>query len=209
MTLLNQRYKILKQIGEGAAAKVMLARDQFTGRNVAIKQAHDVLSRHARFASRWQREISLMVQLQHPRVVPIIDGNAQLSSSSDRLFMVMPFAEQGTLEDQFRSGCLVEEAIRWLIQVLEGLASIHSKGVLHQDIKPENILLSKGQVWLADFSVARTKAELQWVSDEITGTPEWYAPEQMLRLSSEIGPWTDLYAWGKIFGQVIQAAGPS
>ena len=50
--------------------------------------------------------------------------------------MVMPFAEQGTLEDQFRSGCLVE-AIRWLIQVLEGLASIHSKGVLHQDIKPE------------------------------------------------------------------------
>ena len=60
-------------------------------------------------------------------------------------------------------------------------------------------------MWLADFSVARTKAELQWVSDEITGTPEWYAPEQMLRLSSEIGPWTDLYAWGKIFGQVIQA----
>ena len=74
MTLLNQRYKILKQIGEGAAAKVMLARDQFTGRNVAIKQAHDALSsRPIRFALA-TRDFPYG-PASAPRVVPIIDGN--------------------------------------------------------------------------------------------------------------------------------------
>ena len=200
MISFDERYKIQSKLGEGASAVVYLATDALTKKTVAIKIAHDVLTKHARFTGRWQREVILLTSLQHPRVVPLLDAQLQ----GGRLAMVMAYAKDNSLEFQLSNGCTVSQALKWLIQVLEGLAHVHSFGVIHQDIKPENILVNDdGNVWLADFSVARTRAELLTNRQDVTGTPEWYSPEQRLRLASEIGPWSDLYSWGKMLERLI------
>jgi serine/threonine protein kinase len=190
-------------LGEGASATVFLATDTLTGQAVAIKRALDIMARHARFAGRWQREVIVLQTLQHERVVPLIDATF---AKGKPLTMVMAFAGEGDLEGKLHNGCTGHEALTWLYQALEGLAHIHSFGVIHQDIKPDNILIGpNGGAWLADFSVARTRAELLTNPQDVTGTPGWYAPEQQLRLASEVGPWTDLFSWGKMLELVISS----
>lgn len=200
-----ERYVIEEKKGEGASAVVFLGKDVYTNKKVAMKVAHTILAKHAKFSSRWQREVILLHQLQHKRVVPLLD--AQMNSS-DRLCMIMGFAGQGDLEQKLLQGTTAKEALQWLLESLEGLAHVHSFGVVHQDIKPDNILINdEGQVWLADFSVARTRAEMISNRQEITGTPEYYSPEQRTKLATEVGPWSDLYAWGKILEQILQSLG--
>ena len=198
-----ERYIIKEKKGEGASAVVFSGIDVYTQKKVAMKVAHTILAKHAKFASRWQREVILLHMLQHKRVVPLFD--AQLKSS-ERLCMIMGFAEQGDLEQRLLRGATAKEVLGWLLEALEGLAHIHSFGVVHQDIKPDNILINdEGHVWLADFSVARTQAEMISNRQEITGTPEYYSPEQRSKIATEVGPWSDLYAWGKILEQVLQS----
>ncbi len=198
-----ERYVIEEKKGEGASAVVFLGTDVYTNKKVAMKVAHTILAKHAKFSSRWQREVILLHQLQHKRIVPLLDAQMK---SSERLCMVMGFAGQGDLEQKMLKGSTANEVLRWLLEVLEGLAHVHSFGVVHQDIKPDNILINdEGQVWLADFSVARTRAEMISNRQEITGTPEYYSPEQRSKIATEVGPWSDLYAWGKILEQVLQS----
>ena len=198
---MTERYTIKRKLGEGASATVLLATDELTGQQVAIKRALDIMARHARFAGRWQREVIVLQTLQHARIVPLIDATF---SKGKPLTMVMAFASEGDLEGKLQNGCTFKQALGWLYETLEGLAHIHSFGVIHQDIKPDNILIGPdNNAWLADFSIARTRAELLINPQDVTGTPEWYAPEQQLRLASEVGPWTDLFAWGKILELVI------
>ena len=200
---MSERYTIERKLGEGASASVLLATDTRTNQLVAIKTAHDVMARHARFAGRWQREVILLQTLQHPRIVPLLDATF---TQGQKLTMVMPFAAQGSLEDKLLQGCSLNNALKWMFETLEGLAYIHSFDIIHQDVKPDNVLISEdGSAWLADFSVARTRAELLTNSQDVTGTPEWYAPEQRMRLASEVGPWSDLYAWGKMLGQILSS----
>lgn len=200
-----ERYVIEEKKGEGASAVVFLGKDVYTDQKVAMKIAHTILAKHAKFSSRWQREVILLHQLQHKRIVPLFDAQMK---ASDRLCMIMGFATQGNLEQKLLKGAVVEDALRWLLEALEGLAHVHSFGVVHQDIKPDNILINdQGQVWLADFSVARTRAEMISNRQEITGTPEYYSPEQRAKIATEVGPWSDLYAWGKILEQVLQSLG--
>ena len=200
---MTERYTIEHKLGEGASALVFLATDTLTNQPVAIKRALEVMARHARFAGRWQREVIMLQTLQHPNVVPLIDATF---AKGKPLTMVMALAAQGDLEGKLRNGCTGKQALGWLYQTLEGLAHIHSFGVIHQDIKPDNVLIGEdGTAWLADFSVARTRAELLTNPQDVTGTPGWYAPEQQLRLAAEVGAWTDLFAWGKMLEQVISS----
>ena len=200
-----ERYIIEEKKGEGASAVVFLGKDSYTNKKVAMKVAHTILAKHAKFSSRWQREVILLHQLQHKRIVPLLDAQMK---SSERLCMVMGFATQGDLEQKLLKGSTAQDALQWLLEALEGLAHVHSFGVVHQDIKPDNILINdEGHVWLADFSVARTRAEMISNRQEITGTPEYYSPEQRAKLATEVGPWSDLYAWGKILEQVLQSLG--
>ena len=200
---MTKRYTIERKLGEGASATVLLATDTLTNQPVAIKRALEVMARHARFAGRWQREVIVLQTLQHPCIVPLIDATF---AKGKPLTMVMAFAEGGDLEGKLANGCTGKQALDWLYQTLQGLAHIHSFGVIHQDIKPDNVLIGpKGTAWLADFSVARTRAELLTNPQDVTGTPGWYAPEQQLRLASEVGPWTDLFAWGKMLEVVISS----
>lgn len=200
---MSERYIIERKLGEGASASVLLATDTRTNQLVAIKTAHDVMARHARFAGRWQREVIVLQTLQHPRIVPLLDATF---TQGKKLTMVMPFAAKGSLEDKLLKGCTLKNALKWMLETLEGLAYIHSFDIIHQDVKPDNVLISEeGSAWLADFSVARTRAELLTNSQDVTGTPEWYAPEQRMRLASEVGPWSDLYAWGKMLGQILSS----
>lgn len=199
---MTERYTIERKLGEGASASVFLATDALTGEKVAIKRALEIMSRHARFAGRWQREVIVLQTLQHPRIVPLLDATF---AKGKPLTMVMKVAN-GDLEGRLTEGCTGKQALRWLYQTLEGLVHMHSFGVIHQDMKPDNVLISPdGNAWLADFSVARTRAELLTNPHDVTGTPGWYAPEQQLRLASEIGPWTDLFSWGKMLELVISS----
>lgn len=198
---MTDRYIIDRKLGDGASANVFLATDQRTGQKVAIKQALEIMARHARFAGRWQREIIVLQTLQHPRIVPLIDASF---SKGQPLTMVMAFASEGDLEGKLRDGCTFRQALEWMFQTLEGLAHIHSFGVIHQDIKPDNVLIGPEKTaWIADFSIARTRSEILTNPQDVTGTPEWYAPEQQLRLAAEVGPWTDLFAWGKMLEQIL------
>jgi len=121
---LTERYTIERKLGEGASASVFLATDTMTGEKVAIKRALEIMSRHARFAGRWQREVIVLQTLQHPRIVPLLDATF---AKGKPLTMVMKVAE-GDLEGRLTEGCTGKEALHWLYQTLEGLVHIHSFG---------------------------------------------------------------------------------
>ena len=148
-------------------------------------------------------KVIVLQTLQHPCVVPLIDATFAKGSP---LTMVMAFASEGDLEGKLRTGCTGKQALEWLYQTLQGLAHIYAFGVVHQDIKPDNILIGPDSTaWLARFFSGQNACRTVDNPQDVTGTPGWYAPEQQLRLASEVGPWTDLFAWGKMLEQVISS----
>jgi serine/threonine protein kinase len=181
-------------IAEGGAGRVFEGRHRATGEAVAIK----LLTTGGKPGQRaaFQREAHAMARFDHPHLLPVYEYGHTLEGQP---FMVMPLAEHGDLHryvkrlDWVTAGTI-------LVQVLEGLAHAHAHGVVHCDLKPENVLLRSAQggvrAQLADFGIAqalRNTAD----SGSIRGTPHYMAPEQLIE-TALIGPTTDIYALGCI-----------
>src|SRR5687768_10156340 len=132
------RYVIDREIGHGGMATVYLARDVRHERMVAIKVLRpDVTAMLG--ADRFLREIRITATLQHPHILTLIDSG----EANGRLYYVMPLAEGQSLRDRLADGPLeVSEAVRYLRDVLDALGYAHARGVVHRDIKPDNIMLS-------------------------------------------------------------------
>src|SRR3954471_8207132 len=146
------RYAIERELGRGGTAIVYLARDERTGESVAVKVLRSDLAESVSVA-RFLREIRLTQQLKDPHVVPVLDSGEQ----DGQPFLVMPHMEGGTLRQLLtrETQLPMDRALTIIRSIATALAHAHSIGIVHRDVKPENILFSGGEARLADFGIAR------------------------------------------------------
>ena len=174
------RYAIEREVGAGGMARVYAADDLRHRRKVAIKVLKPELT-EAFGPERFLREIETSASLRHPHILPLFDSG----DTGDSLFFVMPFVEGESLRARLdRDGPLpVEEAIQIAAEVADALNYAHNRGIIHRDVKPENILLEGGHAVVADFGIARAMRSTQ--SPALTqtgtslGTPRYMSPEQV------------------------------
>ena len=202
---LPERYTLIDKIGEGATCAVYQAQDTLLNRPVAFKIVRRNLAMHARFRARFAREVALSAEVVHPRVIPVLD-TGRLEDGCP--FVSLAFADQGSLSDLLKRRPPMRDAIRVINQVLDALAHMHARGVLHQDLKPANVLLHSGpngevNAWIADLGVAGDMADLALQQQGMGGTPVWMAPEQRHGRYAELGPATDLYAVGLMLFEIL------
>ena len=197
------KYSILEEIGRGGFATVYRAEDTALGREVALKVLDPLLMRDEAFVARFQREARAAARLEHPQIVPIYDVGA----SAGRLFIAMRLVRGGSLAHTLAEGKRFpwEEMLQILKQVGDALRYAHAEGVIHRDIKPDNILLDeRSGAMLSDFGFARlvgTSSMTQSISGGIVGTPAYMAPE--IWEDAEATPATDVYALGCVVYEML------
>src|SRR4051794_21483558 len=186
------RYSIDRELGRGGMGVVYLAHEVHLDRLVAIKLLPPEKSRLQLLRDRFLREARLAAKLSHPHIIPIhavdeVDGF---------VFYVMAFVDGETLAQRVRSRGPVSasEGARVLREVAWALAYAHAQGLVHRDVKPDNILLefSSGRALVADFGIAAAEGDAS--ADGVSGTPEFMSPEQAL--GGEIDARSDLYGLG-------------
>ncbi len=206
--VLVDQYEIDREIGRGGMATVYLANDRKHGRVVAVKVLLAEL-RDALGADRFSREIRTVARLHHPHILPLYDSG----EANGVLFFVMPYIEGESLRALLdREGSTdLELATRIARQVGDALDFAHSHGVVHRDVKPENILLVAGHALLSDFGVARALApnHLQTLTaaGAALGTPYYMSPEQASG-ERDIDGRSDLYALGCIIFEMLHGSRP-
>lgn len=202
-------YRIIKKLGAGAMATVYLAKQISLDRMVAIKLMPRRFSSDAKFIERFYREGRAAAKFNDQNIVAAYD----VGQSGDQHYFVMEFVDGETVHDRItRSGRIPErEAIEIVRQVASALKHAHSQGFIHRDIKPKNIMLSKGGVVkLADLGLARGVSDREAAEAEAGkayGTPYYISPEQIRGLR-EIGPAADLYGLGATFYHMVAGRVP-
>src|SRR5436190_3374461 len=203
------KYRIERELGSGGMATVYLAEDLKRHRRVAIKVLRDDLSASVG-AERFLREIEIAAHLQHPNILPLLDSG----EAGGRLFYVMPFVEGHSLRHRLNREheLPVGEAVRLLVEIVDALTYAHARGVVHRDIKPDNVMLSGRHGLIADFGVARAISNATNPS-QITslgvalGTPAYMSPEQATADPS-VDHRTDIYAVGVLAYELIAGTVP-
>lgn len=205
---LGERYALEREVGRGAMATVYLARDVRNQQSVAIKIMHGALA-NALGTERFLREIEIARSLSHPNIVPVSDsGNA-----GELLYYIMPYVEGESLFDRLeRERQLpLEDALRITHDVAGALGYAHSRGVLHRDVKPENVLLAGGRALVADFGLARAigAADYQKLTATgiMVGTVYYMSPEQ-LRGDRNLDQRADIYGLGCILYEMLTGEPP-
>lgn len=207
---LPDRYVPTRKVGEGATGVVYHAEDRVLGTEVAVKVVRSNLALHRRFRARFAREVAISARIVHPHVVPVHDTGTLATGEP---FVALGYAAGGSLADLLQVRPPLGEVLRLVDEVLDALAAIHARSLLHQDLKPSNVLLAPGtdgqiHAWVADLGVADTLAELTRDRKSISGTPGYMAPEQLLHRTQDLGPWTDLYAVGLILYETLAGERP-
>lgn len=203
------RYTIERELGHGGMATVYLARDVKHDRAVAVKVLHPELS-HAVTAARFLREIRIAARLQSPHVLPLFDSG----EANGLLYYVMPYVDGPSLRDLLaRQGALApSEAMRLLRDIVDGLAHAHRHGVVHRDIKPDNVMIAERHAIVVDFGVAKAVSDAA-SAHQLTGigislgTPAYMAPEQVAA-GGTIDHRADIYAVGVLAYEMLSGAPP-
>ncbi|TVQ39394.1 MAG: hypothetical protein EA370_04720 [Wenzhouxiangella sp.] len=186
------RYRVIAPLGRGGMAAVYRAEESSLGREVALKVLPAELMDQPGFLERFEREAQLIAQLEHPNIVPLYASGIDEGIP----WMALRLLGHGTLQERLELGELgTEEGLQLFAQVAKALDHAHAQGVLHRDLKPQNVLLgTDGSAYLADFGIARIlsgNSELTGTG-MMLGTPSYMAPEQAL--GQELGPACDFYA---------------
>ena len=186
------RYSIDREIGRGGMGVVFLAHEVHLDRLVAIKVLPPERAADPALRQRFLREVRLAARLSHPNIIPI----HAVEETEKFVFYVMAFIDGETLTDRVRSRGPFpgSEGARVLREVSWALAYAHGQGIVHRDVKPDNILVERttGRVLVADFGIAAALGNAS--ADGVTGTPEVMSPEQVL--GKELDARTDIYALG-------------
>ena len=205
---LRDRYRIERELGAGAMARVYLAQDLRHDRPVALKVLKPELAA-AVGADRFLAEIKTTANLQHPHILPLFDSG----EADGFLFYVMPYVRGETLAERIeRGGPLpLREAVEILRDVASGLDHAHAQGIVHRDIKPANILLGEAGAFVADFGVALALAESDRARQTATGvsvgTPAYMSPEQ-LGTESDIDGRADIYGLASSLFEAVTGTPP-
>jgi|HubBroStandDraft_2_1064218.scaffolds.fasta_scaffold00807_2 predicted Ser/Thr protein kinase len=211
--VLAQTFELDREIGRGGMGIVYLARDRRLKRPVAIKVLPPELSFRSDIRSRFLREAETAAQLSHPNIVPIFT----VDEREGLVFFVMAYVDGDTLARRLAGNTRVPvpEARRLLTEVASALAYAHSRGVIHRDIKPDNILLSSdgGRAMVTDFGIARAISNTSGADSRLTatgvaiGTPTYMSPEQCAG-DREVDGRSDLYSLGIVAYQMLSGDVP-
>ena len=201
---LGASYRVEKELGGGGMSRVFLAEEVELGRKVVIKLLPPEMAAGVN-VERFRREIQLAAKLQHPHVVPLLSAG----SKDDLIYYVMPFIQGESLRARLaKQGELpVSEAVRILKEVADALAYAHRHGVVHRDIKPDNVLLSEGHAVVTDFGVAKAVSSSTGESSLTSlgvalGTPAYMAPEQAVA-DPNVDHRADIYALGAMAYEML------
>jgi serine/threonine-protein kinase len=214
-TLLDGRYRLRSPLGRGGMGEVWLADDELLRRRIAVKLLDRRLAGDASFVARFQREARSAAGLSHPNVVTVYDQGRVERADGDDLYIAMELLDGPTLADVIAREAPVApgRAAQLLLPVLAALGHAHAAGLVHRDVKPANVLLTRaGQVKVADFGVARAADGAQLTeTGSVLGSAPYLAPEAAR--GEPAGPAADLYGVGVVLyelltGQVPFAGGP-
>ncbi|MDB4929910.1 MAG: serine/threonine protein kinase, partial [Myxococcaceae bacterium] len=206
---LASRYKILRRVGAGGMGSVYRARHVILRHDVALKLLSPELTRDPVMRERFVREAQATNLLKHPNIVDIWD----VAEEGNRVFLVMEFLEGESLAQRMQNGPVgVREAVEIAIPVCHALGRAHSLGVVHRDVKPENVFLVRDpsgalRVKVLDFGIVHMRSEVRLtMPGEIFGTPEYLASE--LARGEPCGPASDLYALGVMLFEMVTGTLP-
>ena len=207
--MLGTAYRVEKELGGGGMSRVFVAEETRLARQVVIKVLPPDLALEMR-VDRFNREIQLSASLQHPHIVPLLAAGG----ADDLLYYTMPFVEGEALRTRLtREGELpVRDTIRILKDVADALAYAHARGVVHRDIKPDNVLLTGHHAVVADFGVAKAVSQAKTESGLTSvgvalGTPAYMAPEQAAG-DPNIDYRADIYAFGAMAYEMLTGRAP-
>jgi len=205
---LADRYRIEREIGSGGMATVYLAQDRKHHRQVAIKVLRPELAATLG-PERFVQEIEIAAQLSHPHILPLFDSG----EANGILYYVMPYVEGESLRERLdrESRLPVAETVRLTDEIASALSYAHEQGIVHRDVKPENIMLSGGRAVVADFGIGRAVTAAG--GDRLTGTgfavgtPTYMSPEQAFGDANVDGR-SDVYALGCVVYEMVSGRAP-
>jgi serine/threonine protein kinase len=200
-TLLSGRYRLDAKIGAGGMSTVYRAFDTTLERQVAIKVMHNHIAHDADQLERFRREARAVAQLNHPHVVGVIDAG----EDDDAQYIVFEHIQGETLKDRIRRlGKLpISEAVAYAIEIARALGAAHERGIVHRDVKPQNVLLDEeGTAKVTDFGIARTLDQAGLTQDgRVLGTTDYVSPEQAL--GHAVTGQSDLYSLGIVLFEML------
>ncbi len=203
--LIDDRYAIIRPLGQGGMGKVFLAEDRLLNEKVALKVLHGEAITHPQALRRLMREIKLTRRITHPNIVRTFE----LGRYRGAHYITMEYVEGTPLHLIVRRARRIPPNIWWKIafQIADALRAAHAQGIVHRDLKPQNIMITRtGQVKILDFGIARVVD-----SDDITqgyalGTPKYMSPEQIR--GEPIDPRSDIYSLGLVFYFMLTGVEP-
>lgn len=203
-TFLGNRYEIIEKIGSGGMSDVYRAKDHSLGRDVAIKVLKSDFAQDSSFVTKFRAEAQSAAALEHPNIVNIYD----VGSEDGLYYIVMEYIEGITLKQYIaKKGRLgYNEALSIAIQMARGIEAAHNKGIVHQDIKPQNIIISKeGKVKVTDFGIARA-ANSNTIHAGSMGSVHYVSPEQAR--NGFVSYASDIYSLGIVMYEMVTGRVP-
>ncbi|MBA2304819.1 MAG: protein kinase [Acidobacteria bacterium] len=209
----GDRYAIERELGRGATAIVYLARDRKHDRAVALKLLKPEIAAGSD-AKRFTREIAILARLHHPHILPLYDsGTLALPDGRQGVFYVMPYVRGESLRQRLEREVQlpVADSVHIAREVADALGHAHEHGIVHRDIRPENVLLESGQALVADFGIARALEtageERLSASGVVLGVPAYTSPEQAGG-GREIDGRSDIYSLGCVLYEMLTGRPP-
>src|SRR3954451_1752637 len=200
-TCLSGRYRLDAQIGSGGMSTVYRAFDTTLERVVAVKLMHREIASDSDQLERFRREARAVAQFSHAHIVGVIDAG----EDDGRPYIVFEYVEGETLKDRIRRcGRLpVDEALAYAIEITRALGAAHTRGIVHRDIKPQNVLIDEeGMAKVTDFGIARSLDEEGLTADgRVLGTTDYVSPEQAL--GHAVNGQSDIYALGIVLFEML------
>jgi len=200
--LIAGRYELEELVGRGGMSSVYRARDRVLERKVALKVLHSQLGDDPEHVERFQREAQSVARLSHPHIVTVMDRG----ESEGRRYIVFEYVDGANLKEVLeRSGPLpVARAVQLAVEIADGLAFAHEQGLVHRDVKPQNVLLTpEGDAKVTDFGIARSLDVERAVTQTgtVLGTSSYLSPEQASGLPTT--PATDVYSLGVVLYELL------
>ena len=201
-TLVGGRYTPHGLLGSGGMAEVFLAQDEVLERDVALKILKEQYAENEGFVELFRREAQSAASLNHPNIVTVYDWER---SEDEIYYMAMEYVPRGTLKDRIRTEGFLDPytAVELAYCIAQGLGFAHERGMIHRDVKSQNILLTEaGTAKVADFGIARAAdATTTSGSNSILGTAGYMSPERAQ--GGLVGPWSDLYSLGVVLYEML------